>query len=62
MTDHALAYVIEGKLESDTVVFIHGWPDSMQLWDQQVAHLTDRFRIVRVRTNSSRCMRVCTCV
>lgn len=30
-----------------TLVFIHGWPDSYRLWDSTVAGLQDRFRCVR---------------
>ena len=37
---------IAGK-GSQTLVFIHGWPDSYRLWDATVASLQDRFRCVR---------------
>ncbi len=30
-----------------TLVFMHGWPDSYRLWDATVAGLKDRFRCVR---------------
>lgn len=32
---------------TQTLVFIHGWPDSYRLWDATVAGLQDRFRCVR---------------
>ena len=32
---------------AQTLVFIHGWPDSYRLWDATVAGLQDRYRCVR---------------
>lgn len=32
---------------AETLVMVHGWPDSHRLWDAQVAHLKDRYRCVR---------------
>ncbi len=37
---------VEGE-GTQTLVFIHGWPDSYRLWDATVAGLQDRFRCVR---------------
>ncbi|HTD02204.1 alpha/beta hydrolase [Undibacterium sp.] len=31
----------------DTIVMIHGWPDTYRLWDEQVAALKGRYRCVR---------------
>lgn len=38
--------VVEGQ-GPRTVVMIHGWPDTLHLWDAQVASLRDRFRCAR---------------
>lgn len=38
--------VIEGE-GSDTLVMLHGWPDSHRLWDRTVAALRPHFRCVR---------------
>lgn len=38
------------RIEGDgpqTLVMVHGWPDTAALWDPQVAHFRDRFRCVR---------------
>jgi pimeloyl-ACP methyl ester carboxylesterase len=32
---------------ADTVVMVHGWPDTYRLWDAQVAFLKSRYRCVR---------------
>lgn len=37
---------IEGE-GSETLVMVHGWPDTYRLWDAQVQALADRFRCVR---------------
>ena len=31
----------------ETIVMVHGWPDTYRLWDAQVAALKDRWRCVR---------------
>jgi pimeloyl-ACP methyl ester carboxylesterase len=31
----------------ETIVMVHGWPDTHRLWDGQVAALKDRYRCVR---------------
>jgi pimeloyl-ACP methyl ester carboxylesterase len=38
---------VEGS-GSHTVLMLHGWPDTLQLWDGTVAALQDRFRCVRL--------------
>ena len=42
----ACEYVIEGKPDGPTLVFIHGWPDNASLWRKQVAALGGEFRCV----------------
>ena len=37
---------IEGA-GTQTLVFIHGWPDTHRLWDRAVAHLAPHYRCVR---------------
>jgi pimeloyl-ACP methyl ester carboxylesterase len=37
---------IEGE-GSETIVMIHGWPDTYRVWDAQVAELRHRYRCVR---------------
>lgn len=37
---------IEGE-GTETIVMIHGWPDTYRLWDAQVAELKQRYRCVR---------------
>ena len=39
---------IEGGVEgSETIIMIHGWPDTHRLWDAQVEELKSRYRCVR---------------
>lgn len=37
---------IEGE-GAETLVMIHGWPDSHRIWDSTVAHFNSRYRCVR---------------
>jgi pimeloyl-ACP methyl ester carboxylesterase len=37
---------VEGE-GAESIVMIHGWPDTYRLWDAQVAFLKDRYRCVR---------------
>src|SRR5689334_15763241 len=37
---------VEGN-GTDTIVMVHGWPDTYRLWDQTVEHLKSRYRCVR---------------
>jgi pimeloyl-ACP methyl ester carboxylesterase len=38
---------VEGNRAGPTVLMVHGWPDTLELWDGTVAALQDRFRCVR---------------
>ena len=38
--------IVEGS-GPETIVMIHGWPDTHRLWDGQAAALKDRYRCVR---------------
>lgn len=37
---------IEGD-GAETIVMVHGWPDTYRLWDTQVGHFASRYRCVR---------------
>lgn len=37
---------VEGE-GPETIVMVHGWPDTYRLWDRQVEALKDRYRCVR---------------
>ncbi len=41
-----LEAIVEGA-GPQTIVMVHGWPDTHRLWDGQVAALKDRYRCVR---------------
>ncbi|SDJ79558.1 Pimeloyl-ACP methyl ester carboxylesterase [Ferrimonas sediminum] len=41
-----LEYQIEGKGD-ETLVLIHGYPDSLEMWDKQVEYLKDYYTVVR---------------
>jgi cis-3-alkyl-4-acyloxetan-2-one decarboxylase len=41
-------YVVDGKADGPTLVFVHGWPDDASLWRLQAAALGEAFRCVRV--------------
>jgi pimeloyl-ACP methyl ester carboxylesterase len=43
---HGIDVFIEGQGE-ETIIMIHGWPDTYRLWDQQVEVLKSKFRCVR---------------
>ncbi|EOM75689.1 alpha/beta fold hydrolase [Rhodococcus rhodnii] len=42
-----LAVVVEGNPDGETLVLVHGWPDTHGMWGGVVERLGDRFRIVR---------------
>lgn len=42
-----LSALVEGKLDGPTLVFVHGYPDNLHVWDGVVALLVDRYRIIR---------------
>ena len=37
----------EDDEHAETIVMIHGWPDTYRLWERQVAELKHRYRCVR---------------
>jgi pimeloyl-ACP methyl ester carboxylesterase len=37
---------VEGEGD-ESIVMIHGWPDTYRLWDAQVAHFKERYRCIR---------------
>lgn len=39
--------IIEEGTGTDTIVMVHGWPDTHHLWDAQVAAFKGRYRCVR---------------
>lgn len=42
-----LSALIEGRADGPTLVFVHGYPDNLHVWDGVVALLKDRYRIIR---------------
>ena len=42
-----LSALVEGKETGPTLVFVHGYPDNLQVWDGVVALLKNRYRIIR---------------
>lgn len=46
--DIEIAVYEQGNPDGETVVLLHGWPDSHHMWDGVVPLLTDRFRVVTV--------------
>ena len=46
MTVDGVEIHIEGE-GAETIVMVHGWPDTYRLWDAQVAFLKSRYRCVR---------------
>ena len=38
---------VEGPEGAETIVMVHGWPDTYRLWDKQVEFLKDRYRCIR---------------
>ncbi|GAA4484905.1 hypothetical protein GCM10023094_39040 [Rhodococcus olei] len=41
-----LAVFEQGNPDGPTLVLVHGWPDTHQLWDRVAEQLPDRFRVV----------------
>ena len=41
-----LAVFEEGNPDGETIVLVHGWPDTHDLWHRVVPFLTERFRVV----------------
>lgn len=48
-----LAVFDQGNPSGPTLVLVHGWPDTHQLWEHVVPHLTDRFRVISYDTRGS---------
>ncbi|RRE04030.1 SDR family oxidoreductase [Mycobacteroides abscessus subsp. massiliense] len=55
MTEHVVrngdidvAYFTQGNPEGETILLVHGWPDSHHLWDGVAPLLRDRFRLVAI--------------
>ena len=46
MSSGDVELIVEGQ-GPNTIVMIHGWPDTHRLWDAQVAALKDHYRCVR---------------
>eukprot|EP00903_Cladosiphon_okamuranus_P016848 g15537.t1 len=46
MASTQLESYVDGIDSGMTIVFVHGWPDDHKLFDNQVAHLKDRYRCV----------------
>lgn len=42
-----LSALVEGNPKGPTLVFVHGYPDNLQVWDGVVALLKDRYRCIR---------------
>nr|WP_055505391.1 SDR family oxidoreductase [Nonomuraea pusilla] len=51
--DVTLAVVEEGDPARPTVVLLHGYPDTLRVWDEVAALLRDRFHVVRYDTRSA---------
>jgi NAD(P)-dependent dehydrogenase (short-subunit alcohol dehydrogenase family)/pimeloyl-ACP methyl ester carboxylesterase len=43
-----IAVYEQGNLDGETVLLLHGWPDSHHMWDGVVPLLAERFRVVTV--------------
>ncbi len=39
--------LVEGPDDAPTLLFLHGWPDSLRLWDASVQSLRDGYRCIR---------------
>ena len=46
--DIDVAYFIQGNPDGETILLVHGWPDSHHLWDGVAPLLRDRFRLVAI--------------
>lgn len=49
MQIHGIDILIDGPPAdaAETIIFVHGWPDTWRLWDGQVASLASSYRCVR---------------
>ncbi|MFD3707026.1 SDR family oxidoreductase [Nocardia sp. NPDC058658] len=48
--DFDIAVFEYGDPTADTIVLVHGWPDTHHLWDRVIPLLTDRFHVVAYDT------------
>ncbi|MGO4202963.1 alpha/beta fold hydrolase [Rhodococcus sp. TAF43] len=48
-----LAVFEQGNPDGETLVLVHGWPDTHELWQHVIPHLADRFRIVSYDTRGA---------
>ncbi|MGH3724192.1 MAG: SDR family oxidoreductase [Mycobacterium sp.] len=46
--DIEVAYFVQGNPTGETILLLHGWPDSHHLWDGVTPLLRDRFRLVAI--------------
>ncbi|GAB2645858.1 alpha/beta fold hydrolase [Prescottella soli] len=51
--DIRLAVYEQGNPTGETLVLVHGWPDTHDLWRHVIPHLADRFRIVSYDTRGA---------
>ena len=51
--DVRLAVYEQGNPAGETLVLVHGWPDTHDLWQHVIPHLEDRFRIVSYDTRGA---------
>ncbi|WP_433608701.1 alpha/beta fold hydrolase [Prescottella agglutinans] len=51
--DVRLAVYEQGNPAAETLVLVHGWPDTHDLWQHVIRHLEDRFRIVSYDTRGA---------
>ncbi len=51
--DVRLAVYEQGNPTGETLVLVHGWPDTHDLWQHVTPHLEDRFRIVSYDTRGA---------
>ncbi|WFR72946.1 alpha/beta fold hydrolase [Prescottella defluvii] len=51
--DVRLAVYEQGNPAGETLVLVHGWPDTHDLWQHVIPHLADRFRIVSYDTRGA---------
>lgn len=49
MPGNVLNTIVRGNLNGPTVVFLHGWPDTDALFENQYAHLGGTYRMVSVQ-------------
>lgn len=47
MASYTLPVTFEGEGE-ETLLFIHGWPDTQQVWEHQVAHFKQNYRCMLI--------------